>query len=239
MIGGKKVLGLIPARGGSKGVPRKNVRIAAGKPLIAWTIEAARNSRYLDRVVLSSDDPEIISVAESYGCEAPFVRPATLAEDGTPAMDVILNALEQLPGYDYLALLQPTSPLRTAEDIDAAIEQCVRQGVPVVVSVTEAEQNPAWMFRLDGAARLEPVVPSHMQTPRRQDLPPVYVLNGAVYVANVQWLVSNRTFLSEETRGYVMPASRSLDIDTERDLVIFNLIKQDSANGKIQGSARS
>jgi CMP-N,N'-diacetyllegionaminic acid synthase len=125
MIGERKVLGLIPARGGSKGVARKNIREVRGKPLIAWTIEEARRSIYLDRLVLSSEDTEIMEIARSFGCEVPFRRPEELAADDTPGIDPVLHALRELPGFDYVALLQPTSPLRTAEDIDGCIERCV------------------------------------------------------------------------------------------------------------------
>lgn len=115
-------LAVIPARGGSKGIPRKNIREIAGKPLIAWSIEEAKKSKYITKLILSSDDKEIIDVAKQYGCEAPFVRPKALAADETPGVDPILHAIEQCPGYDYVVVLQPTSPLRTVENIDGAIE---------------------------------------------------------------------------------------------------------------------
>lgn len=114
-------LAIIPARGGSKGVPRKNIRNLAGKPLIAWTIEEAKKSKYINRVILSSDDNEIIEIAKNYNCEVPFVRPKNIAEDNTPGIDPVLHAIKQCPGYDYVVLLQPTSPLRTVEDIDGCI----------------------------------------------------------------------------------------------------------------------
>src|ERR1039458_650454 len=118
MINDKTVLGVVPARGGSKGVPRKNIRMAAGKPLIAWTIEKALKSQYIDRLVLSSEDLEIMEVALRYGCDVPFRRPVELASDDTPGIAPVLHVLEKLPGYSYVALLQPTSPSRAAEDID-------------------------------------------------------------------------------------------------------------------------
>jgi len=128
MINNKTILTIIPARGGSKGVKRKNVRNLAGKPLIAWTIEAAKNSKYLDRVVLSSEDKEIIKIAKEYGCEVPFVRSKELAKDDTPGIDVVLHALNMIrERYNYVVLLQPTSPLRTECHIDECIELCVKK----------------------------------------------------------------------------------------------------------------
>lgn len=216
MIDGERALGVIPARGGSKAVPRKNVREAGGQPLIAWTIAAAQASRHLDRTILSSDDPEIIEVARTHGCEAPFVRAASLAGDQTATLDVVLDALERCPGYRWVVVLQPTSPLRTAGDIDGAIERCVEAGAPACVSVSPAQESPYWMYRLDDAGRLVPLLPDSRLV-RRQDLPPVYHLNGAVYVARTDWLARVRAFINDETVGYEMPVDRSFDVDTERD----------------------
>lgn len=215
MINGKTVLAIIPARGGSKGVPRKNIRDIAGKPLLAWTIEEAKKSKYIDRLILSSDDAEIIEVAKAWGCEAPFVRPAELARDDTPGIDPVLHALREMPGYDYVALLQPTSPLRTAADIDGCLALCESHSAPACVTVTEPAHHPYWMYTLNDAAALHPL--SEQQATRRQDLPPVYALNGAVYAARSAWLRASRSFLTADTLGYVMPASRSVDIDNEQD----------------------
>lgn len=228
MINGKSVLAIIPARGGSKGVPRKNIRDLAGKPLIAWTIEAARKSVYIDRVILSSDDPEIIDVAKSWGCDVPFIRPAELARDETPGIDPVIHALEKLPGYDYAVLLQPTSPLRITEDIDASIARCEESGAPACVSVTEPAHHPHWMYTLNGTGVLRPL--AEERGLRRQDLPPVYALNGATYVAQVPWLVKSRTFLGVETHAYVMPPCRSIDIDTEQDLIVAACLLQHQGN---------
>lgn len=224
MIDGKTVLALIPARGGSKGVPRKNIRDVAGKPLIAWSIEAAKSSRYIDRLILSSDDPEIIAVAEALGCEVPFIRPRELAADATPGIDPVLHALKTLPEkYDYVVMLQPTSPLRSVDDIDGCIEQC-RNGARACVSVTEPEKSPYWMYFMDSAGKMRPVLPPPDKAVRRQDLPQVYALNGAVYVAETDWLKNTRKFVTSETTGYLMPQERSLDIDTEHDLKLVSYL---------------
>lgn len=217
MINGNKIIAIIPARGGSKGLPGKNIRILGGKPLIAWTIEAAHGSRYLDRVILSSDDDEIISVAAEYKCDIPFKRDSNLAADDTPSIEVVIDALKRCPGYDWVVLLQPTSPLRTFEDIDRTIEQLATLNASACVTVCEAEQSPYWMFVLGDEARLLPIIPASNFT-RRQDLPPAYVLNGAVYIARIDWLLNERTFLSKDTVAYIMPSARSIDIDTEQDI---------------------
>jgi CMP-N,N'-diacetyllegionaminic acid synthase len=216
VIGGKKVIAIIPARGGSKGLPGKNIVRVGGKPLLVWTIEAARRARHIDRLILSSDDEAIIAVGREFGCDVPFKRDARLAADDSPTMDVVLDALQRCPGYDWVVLLQPTSPLRSAEDIDGILERCTAAKAPACVSVCEAEQSPYWMYTLAVGGRLAPLLPS--TATRRQDLPRVYVLNGAAYVADIAWLASTRSFLTPETVAYEMPIERSLVIDTEADL---------------------
>lgn len=221
MIGNKAVLGVIPARGGSRRVPRKNLRSVGGRPLIAWTIEEAKKSRHIDRLILSSEDDEIIAVAKEWGCEVPFKRPAELATDEAEGMGPVLHAVNALPGFDIIVILQPTSPLRTAEDIDTCIEQCVRTDVPCVVSVTQIDKSPLWMYTLEGANRLRPLLQNEDSAKRCANYP-VYILNGAVYVAHIDWLEKSRSFLTEETVGIIMPKSRSLDIDTESDFRILD-----------------
>lgn len=222
MIDGLRVLAVITARGGSKGLPRKNVLPLAGRPLIAWTVEAALASEYLDRVVLSSDDPEIQAVAREAGCEVPFSRPAGLALDTTPSMDVLEHALEMLPGFDLVVLLQPTSPLRSTEDIDSCIARCAREA-PAVVSVVELDKSPHWMFTLEPSGRMTRLLSGPIPA-RRQDAPPVFVLNGAVYVARTLWLRQHRSFLAQETLAWVMPKERSVDIDTRLDMATAELL---------------
>lgn len=225
MINGKKVLAVIPARGGSKGVPGKNIRPLGGRPLIAWTIAAATAAPELDRVIVSSENAEIINIALKWGGEAPFVRPEELARDDTPGIAPVLHALDALPEkYDYVVLLQPTSPLRAAEDISAALALCLAQGAPACVSLCAPEHGPWWMFSLDGQGRMRPLLPREAIPVRRQDMAAVYALNGAVYVARVDWLRENKSFLSAETAGYVMPRERSMDIDTELDFKIAEAV---------------
>ena len=215
MIDSKKILAVITARGGSKGVPGKNIRALCGKPLIAWTIEAARESKYIDRTVLSSEDDKIIQVAREWNCEAPFVRPRELALDTTPGIEPLLHAVQNLPGFDYVVLLQPTSPLRKASDIDGCIELCMRSQATTCVSLVEAEESPYWMYRMNKNNQLSAVIANDFK--RRQDLPPTYLVNGAIYVAEIQTLVRERVLINDKTIGFIMPRERSLDIDRESD----------------------
>jgi CMP-N,N'-diacetyllegionaminic acid synthase len=224
MIAGGKVLALITARGGSKGLPRKNLRDLAGRPLIAWTIEAGRGSRYVDRLVVSTEDSEIAAVARKYGAEVPFMRPPELAADDTPGMAPVLHALGVLPGYDWVVLLQPTSPLRQAADIDACLELCERSAAPAGISVAAPEHSPYLSFRVDARHRIEPILGWDHVNSRRQELPAAYVLNGAVYVARTEWLERQRSFISPETLAYLMPRKRSIDIDTVEDLKLAELL---------------
>jgi CMP-N,N'-diacetyllegionaminic acid synthase len=227
MINGKTVLALIPARGGSKGIIGKNIRDFAGKPLLAWTIEAAQKSHYIDRLVLSSDDAEIINVALKWGCEAPFVRPEHLALDETPGMEPVLHAISILPFYDYIVLLQPTSPLRSTADIDGCIEMCLSQSANACVSVTEPDKSPYWMYTMDDQNMMKPVINKDKGIARRQDMPLIVALNGAVYIAKSDWLLNKKTFVSHGTLAYLMPKNRSIDIDTELDLLLAEfMLKQ-------------
>lgn len=223
----KSVLGLITARGGSKGLPRKNILHVGGRPLIAWTIEAAKDSEAINRFVLSSDDDEIITAAEAWGCEVPFRRPPELANDKTSSMDVVLHALEKLPGYEYVVLLQPTSPLRTSTDIDEAFALMNTCGASSCVSVCEAEQSPYWMYKLQANNKLTNLLPPLNGISRRQDLPPVFVLNGAIYIARTDKLLQSRSFLNEDTVAYKMPIDRSIDIDTFADFESFRRVVED------------
>lgn len=218
MIGNDRVLAVIPARGGSKGVPRKNLRILGDRPLIAWTILAARASATVDRVVVSTDDPEIAAAATAWGADVPFRRPEHLASDHAPGDAPFRHAVGEVPGFDIGVLLQPTSPLRSAADIDACVGLAHEADGPVV-SVTESAKHPAWMFTLDGG-RMTPILPHLAATTRRQELSPAYALNGAVYVMKVSDILAGASLVSPHTTAYIMPPDRSIDIDVEADFVI-------------------
>lgn len=229
MFEDNKILAVIPARGGSKGVPRKNVRDLGGKPLLAWTIEAAQKSKYIDKMILSSDDEEIISVAQAYGCDVPFVRPAELAQDATPGIDVVLHAIQQCPEYSHILLLQPTSPFRTHEHIDTLIEYFFKNCFQCSVSVTNPEKHPYWMFKMTPEKILEPFSEEKIPS-NRQSLPSVYVLNGAMYLAEISFLLETKSFLSKKTTAFLMKQEHSLDIDTELDLKIANYLIKNKKN---------
>ena len=229
MIANKKVLAVIPARGGSKGIPNKNIVPLLGKPLISWTIEAAQASRYIDRLILSSDDPQICAVAESAGCEVPFTRRKALATDEAKTIDVIFDALDQMPGFDLVMVLQPTSPLRAVSDIDNSLELLIEKGVHSAVSVTRVKDHPYLVYAMNSDARMEAVISVDPSTSlRRQDLPPAFTLNGAIYIADISWLAESRSFISPETVGYEMPKPRSVDIDEEIDLKVAEQVLRSS-----------
>ena len=224
MIDGLKVLAVVPARGGSKGLPRKNILDLAGRPLIAWTLAAAQQSRLIDRCVVSTDDEEIAAVARAHGGDVPFTRPAELSTDTAETASALIHAIEQLPGYDILVTLQPTSPLRIAEDIDQALREMQRHDAPACVSVVEPTKSPYWSYRINNDNHLEPLMHPRYSAMRRQDLPAAYVLNGAVYATRIDWLLTHQSGISDSTVPYVMPTERSIDIDAEFDLDVAALI---------------
>jgi len=231
VIENKKVLAVIPARGGSKGIPNKNVVSLMGKPLINWTIEAASSCRYIDHLILSSDDERICSIAKSAGCNVPFLRASELATDDATTIDVVLDAIDRTPGFDLVVVLQPTSPLREASDIDNCLELLIAQGAATAVSVAEARDHPFLVYsmeadsRLDAFLKLGPTV-----SLRRQDLPPAYSLNGAIYIAEIEWLRATRSFVSPETVGYLMSRETSIDIDEPSDLERVRIYLSDRRN---------
>jgi len=231
LIENKKVLAVIPARGGSKGIPNKNVVSLMGKPLINWTIEAASSSRYIDHLILSSDDERICSVAKAAGCDVPFLRASELATDDAKTIDVMLDAIDRTPGFDLVVVLQPTSPLREASDIDNCLELLIAKGAATAVSVSEARDHPFLVYsmaadsRLDAFLKIDPSV-----SMRRQDLPPAYSLNGAIYIAEIDWLIASRSFVSPETVGYLMSQETSIDIDEPSDLERARIYLSDRRN---------
>lgn len=229
------ILAIIPARGDSKGVPRKNIKNLAGKPLIAYTIEAALNSLYITRVVVSTEDDEISKVAKMYGAKV-IKRPEELARDEIPSLLVfqqVITHLEENENYrpDIIVILQPTSPLRTKKDIQNAIEKFFEVNCDSVVSICEVEHTPYWMYTLDGD-RIKPVIEGGEKITRRQDAPKVYRLNGAIYVTKRDVILKENRILGEDTRALVMPLERSVDIDTEIDFKLAELLVKENLMGK-------
>jgi len=224
-----RVLGIVPARGGSKAIHRKNIVVVAGKPLIAYTIQAALSADHIDRVIVSTDSQEIAKVARAYGAEVPFLRPPELARDDTPGIVPILHAinwLDEHEGYrpDHVMVLQPTSPFRTAADIEAVIQLARERQADAVVSVCPVHRHPYWMKKITEDGRLTDFLTTDYAYACRQELPSVYALNGAIYLVRRDVLLKRQTFYTERTYAYVMPPERSLDIDTPWDLYLAELI---------------
>lgn len=228
MIEGDRVLAVIAGRGGSKGLPRKNIRELAGKPLIAWSIEAAAGSAFLDRTIVSTDDPEIADVARKWGGDVPFLRPEELATDASSIIDAVLHAVDRLrEPYRYAVLLQATSPLRMSSDIDEALALCRKSHARACVSITPAPKA-GWTLGLNQNGRLMPFFESSAR--RRQDLPAAYMPNGAVYVAEIDWLRKQSTYYAPEAVGYVMPPERSVDVDTMLDFRLAEAVLLDRSS---------
>ncbi|OGK77584.1 MAG: hypothetical protein A2X52_20680 [Candidatus Rokubacteria bacterium GWC2_70_16] len=222
-------LGIIVARGGSKGLPRKNLLPLAGKPVVVHTIEAAKGAARLGRVILSSEDDEIMTVARAAGCEVPFRRPVELAGDRSSTVDVALHALgwlEEQDGYrpEIVVLLPATAPLRRAAHIDGALRSLEEDpGAEAVVAVTEPDYPPYWMMRVaDG--RLAWLFPEGARADHRQELPPAYRPNGSIYAIRASILRARRTFYPEQTAPYVMAREDSINVDDAMDLRLAALL---------------
>lgn len=228
MHNGKRILAIIPARGGSKGLPGKNIRETAGKPLIAWSIEAARQSCFVDEVIVSTDCEKTAQIAKLWGGHVPFLRPPELATDTAKGMDVILHALSWRqalsPPIDLILVLQPTSPLRTAEDIDQAIALFFTKNAKVVVSVCPVDHHPWWSNTLPEDGNMGDFLRPEVINTNRQELPPFYRLNGAIYLADAPFLHETQSFMTSETYAYVMPLECSVDIDTLLDFRLAELL---------------
>ncbi len=222
MIADKRVLAIIPARGGSKGIPDKNLKILGDKPLIAWTIQSALKSSYIDQVIVSTDSDRIAEVAREYGAEVPFKRPDEFASDTATASDVITHAITHFEktanGYDWFVYLQPTSPFRTTEQIDLAIAALSRDSnAETVVSVREVTEQPMWMKTVSPDGYLNSLLEAESEHIPRQGLGIVYILNGAIFVSTCSGYVKNHSFYFGNTLPYIMNLSSSVDIDTPED----------------------
>ena len=226
----KRTLALIPARGGSKGLPRKNVLEVGGKPLIAWSVEAGLASAHVDAVVVTTDDAEIAEVARAHGAEVPFLRPAELALDTSPSIDAVLHALDALVAdgreFDYLALLEPTSPLRAPGDLDRAIELLAANEAETdaVVSVGEVHMEHPSIVKRIAHGRLEPYVPESVKVTRRQELGRAYFPYGVIYLSKVSSLRETRSFYPERTIPMLIERWQNYEIDDVYDMVCVDAI---------------
>lgn len=217
----KRILAIIPARGGSKGIKNKNIVDLCGKPLISYTIEAAKKSKYIDKVIVSTDSDKIANVSEKFGAEVPFKRPEYLSTDTAKSIEVVLHSIEELKKnnntFDYCILLQPTQPLRKTFHTDEAIEKIIDSNKESLVSVCEVDQHPILMRKIDDNGTLQNLIEGS-STIRRQDFEKVYFVNGAIYINKISEMLDINTSLNDNEIPYVMDRKYSVDIDEAADL---------------------
>lgn len=235
MFKSKETIGIILARGGSKGIPRKNIKMLNGKPLIYYVIKTGLKSKYINRLIVSTDDKEIAEVAKRYGAEVPFIRPAYLATDEATGIDAIIHCIDWLKKEEDfipedIIHLQVTSPFITADDINRAYEKFYKSKASSLIGVTRVDKNPYWMKKINEDGYLEAFVKDNKVYARRQELPPVYVLNGAIYIAKTEALTKNRSFETEKTLPYIMPEERSVDIDNNLDWKFAEFLMEEKYN---------
>lgn len=232
MFNGSTFLAIIPARGGSKRLPKKNILELAGKPMIAWTIEAALQSKYIDDVVVTSDDLDIINVAEHYGASVPFIRPENLSDDKASSIDVVVHTVEYLlkhhnKVHDFIVLMQPTSPLRTAKHVDDAVLSMFKKEADAIISVTKMDHSPLWSNTLPEDKNMTGFITDEVKGERSQDLPAYFRLNGAIYICNTKKLLEERAFfLKENVYAFEMDRASSVDVDEALDFQVANYLAQ-------------
>lgn len=235
LLNGKRVLALIPARGGSKGIKDKNIRDLCGKPLIAYTIDAALQCAYIDDVVVTTDSEQIAHTACEYGARVPFIRPLALAEDRSRTIDAVLHAVRELERqgerYEVLILLQPTSPLRSSRDIEASVELFREKNEESVVSVSLVQDPPVLIRELDDSGILHPVLKTG-STVRRQDMKEYYRVNGGIYINRINEITEDTSF-NDNKYGYRMSREHSVDIDEEADLMLAEYLLNNHPDGRL------
>ena len=224
----KKILGIILARGGSKGIKNKNIKLINGKPLIYWTIKSALKSKKLSKVILSTDSKKIALIGKKYNLNVPFIRPSKLAKDNTPSVDAIEHALNFLKKsgeeFEFVVLLEPTSPLRSVQDIDKSINKIIMKKADSLVSVCRTDAlNPLFLFKKKKGF-LKPVKISKKKYLRRQDLEPTYFIEGTIYISKVNSILKQRTFCHNKTIGYEVPKWKSIEIDDNFDWMVVEAI---------------
>lgn len=219
MTNKKRILAVIPARGGSKRIPDKNIIPFCGHPLITWTIRAALQSKEIERVIVSTDCARIAKIATDAGADVPFLRPPEFATDEASGFSPVIHAVQTLTGYDTVVYLQPTSPLRNSRDISGALELMQKANADGVESLVAVHTHPNWMRRIRTDRRVE-WLSTEPPAERSQDLPPVYALHGAIFAVKVSELLKHGTLHVPDTVGFVMPRERSVDIDTMADLLL-------------------
>lgn len=223
-----RILAVVPARGGSKGLPGKNIRPLLGKPLIAWSIEQGLSCRYVNEVIVSTDSEEIAKIATQYGAEVPFLRPSNLALDSTPTSDVLIHLIEEMEKkgniYDYLLLLEPTSPLREVSDLDAAVTRLINSPqASSIVGVSKVEaQHPEFCIKINDEGFIRSK--NNFKVLRRQEIDELYFYEGSLYLSRIDTFKAKRNFYHEETLAYIMPKWKSYEIDDIVDFIIVESI---------------
>ncbi len=231
-----KFIAIITARGGSKRLPNKNILDLNGKPLIAWTIEAAKKCNFINEVVVSTDSLEIKKIAEQHGASVPFIRSEKLSNDTASSFDVVKHCLDFHQAqfklnFDYIILLQPTSPLRTHIDIENAVKLLKEKNADAIVSVCETEHSPFWTNNIDSTLSMDNFLRDEVKNNRSQDLPKHYRLNGAIYICKISELLKQKTFFLEKNIfAYIMHQERSIDIDTLLDFKMAEFLLKSGNN---------
>lgn len=231
MIENKKVLAIIPARGGSKGIPKKNIKAVSGKPMINYTIEAAKECDYIDKVIVSTDDEEIAEISMRAGAIVPFLRPDELAVDDARLIDVVMHAVEfyerKAERYDIIVVLQPTSPLRTAEDVQKALEYYMRKGEKSLLSISEVSEHPEHMRQFNDENELEKMIKEEETSESKK----YYKINGAIFINSMSEL-NEKTEFEDNVMGYVLSKEHGIDIDDPEDVVVAEYYLSQKCDGE-------
>jgi CMP-N,N'-diacetyllegionaminic acid synthase len=214
-----RILAVIPARGGSRRIKKKNIKNFLGKPLIYWTISIAKSCSSLNKVIVSTDSVEIAKTALKYGCEVPFMRPKNLAKDNTPGILPAIHASMIFPEYDWVMLLQPTSPLRSKSDILEVIKIAKKYKNKSIISVSKSLSHPEWIFTIDKKKLMKPIIKKKINH-QSQNLQNFYTINGSIYLIKSDVLKKSKSFIQKDTIPYIMPISRSIDIDNQLDWIM-------------------
>uniref|UniRef100_UPI004048122F acylneuraminate cytidylyltransferase family protein n=1 Tax=Algoriphagus sp. TaxID=1872435 RepID=UPI004048122F len=221
----KKILCVVPARGGSKGLPGKNIKMLIDKPLIAWSIEQGLGSKYVNEVIVSTDSEEVAEIAKNYGARVPFLRPDFLAQDDSSTADVLVHMMNELEKidetFDYILLLEPTSPLREVNDIDKAFEQLfsIPQAKSIVGISKVESQHPSFTVSLQNESNFIQSK-NNFKVLRRQEIEELYFYEGSLYISEIKSYREKKNFYHKDTLGYIMPKSKSLEIDDEVDFIM-------------------
>lgn len=220
----KTIVAIIPARKGSKGIAKKNIKKINNKPLIQWTIETAKEIKLIDEIIISTDDKNVEKISKKLDVKVPFLRPKKYAKDNSLGIDTVIHALKKISNFDYVLLLQPTSPMRSQKDIKGIINFTLKNKLKSSVSVNEVKDHPELMYTLNDRKKIMKEFPQYNTVKLRQKYKKIYRVNGALYMCEIKWLLNKKDFLTKETYGYIMPLERSIDIDDQYDWKIAEML---------------